>query len=458
MEFGALFLALGLVLANGFFVAIEFALVKVRQTQLEALVDEGRAGASLALSMRRQLDVWLSACQVGITLASLALGWVGEPAFSHLIEPLVLKLAPDTAAAHAIAKTVGVILAFSIITFLHIVVGEQVPKTVAIAQSERTAVLLAWPMRVFYVLFYPVIALLNGGTRLVLKLLGLEGTKSDHEEALSEDELRLVFSSSAESGALQQQQAELLQRALSMMEKTARQVMVPRSQMKALDLDLTLEDNIAAAHAAGHTWLPVIRGSLDRVEGLVNAKDLFYLLGRHELKALGQVQRPVLFVPENVTLEQLLNEFRRRNKQIAIVVDEHGGTSGLVTLADVVAELVGKVAELGRKVEPMQKLPGGRLELPGTAQLDDIEHTLEVEFDVDKSQVTTIAGFLMAKLGRVPVAGDVWVMEDYRVVTVATEGPRVVTVRIEPRLPQAAEVAPRESAPRASADGNPRAP
>lgn len=442
MELGALFLALSLVLANGFFVAIEFALVKVRQTQLESLVEQGKAGAALALTMRKNLDIWLSASQVGITLASLALGWVGEPAFAGLIEPLVLRVAPAGQAAQAIAHTIGVILAFGIITFLHIVVGEQVPKTVAITRAEGTALVLAWPMRVFYVLFYPVIVLLNGGTRLVLKLLGLDGAGSEHEEALSQDELRMIFSSSAEAGGLHKQQAELLQRALSMMEKTARQVLVPRSQMKALDLELTLEENLAAAYAAGHTWVPVIRGSLDRVEGLINVKDLFYLHGRHELKSLGQVQRPVLFVPENITLDKLLNEFKRRNKQIAVVVDEHGGTSGLITLADVVAELVGKVAELGRKVEPMQKLPGGKLELPGTAQLDDIEHTLEVEFDVDKSQVTTIAGFLMAKLGRVPVSGDVWMMDDYRVVTVNTEGPRVVTVRIEPRVVNLAPSAP----------------
>ena len=442
MEFGALILALALVLANGFFVAIEFALVKVRQTQLESLVEQDRAGASLALTMRKNLDIWLSASQVGITLASLALGWVGEPAFAGLIQPLVLRITPDSETAHAIGHTIGVILAFGIITFLHIVVGEQVPKTIAITRAEGTALVLAWPMRIFYILFYPVIALLNGGTRLVLKLFGLDGANAKHEQALSQDELRMIFSSSAEAGGLQEQQAELLQRALSMMEKTARQVLVPRSQMKALDLELTLEENLAAAYAAGHTWVPVIRGSLDRVEGLVNVKDLFYLHGRHELKSLAQVQRPVLFVPENITLDQLLNEFKRRNKQIAVVVDEHGGTSGLITLANVVAELVGKVAELGRKVEPMQKLPGGKLELPGTAQLDDIEHTLEVEFDVDKTQVTTIAGFLMAKLGRVPVTGDVWMMDDYRVVTITTDGPRVVTVRIEPRV-----VKPSPSAP-----------
>lgn len=442
MEIWALFGALALVLANGFFVAIEFALVKVRQTQLETLVEQERPGAKQALTMRKSLDVWLSASQVGITLASLALGWVGEPAFAHFIEPVVLRIAPAGDAAQAIAKTVGIVIAFAIITFLHIVVGEQVPKTIAIAQAERTALVLSWPMRIFYILFYPVITLLNGGTKLVLRLFGLSDTQAGHEEALSEDELRMIFNTSASAGAIQKQRAELLERALSMMEKTARQVLVPRSQMKALDLDLTVEENLAAAYASGHTWVPVIRGSLDRVEGLVNVKELFYLHGRHELKSLAQVQRPVLFVPENITLEQLLNEFKRRGKQIAVVVDEHGGTSGLVTLADVVAELVGKVAELGRKVEPMQKLPGGKLELPGTAQLDDIEHTLEVEFDVDKTQVTTIAGFLMAKLGRVPVSGDVWMMEDYRVVTITTEGPRVVTVRIEPRIPNPSPSSP----------------
>jgi CBS domain containing-hemolysin-like protein len=235
-----------------------------------------------------------------------------------------------------------------------------------------------------------------------------------------------------------------------MMEKTARQVMVPRSQMKAIDLEATIDENLAVASAAGHTWLPVIRGSLDRVEGLANVKDLYALGLKGTLKSVDQVQRPVLFVPENVTLEQLLTEFRRRSKQIAIVVDEHGGTSGIVTLSDVVAEIVGKVAELGRKVEPVKRLPGGRLELPGTAQLDDLEHTLEVEFDVDKTQVSTIAGFLMAKLGRVPVTGDVWGLDELRIVVVRSEGPRVVTVRIEPRAPVtpvAPPAAARPSAP-----------
>lgn len=434
MEAWALVGAFALVLANGFFVAVEFALVKVRPTQLEALVEQGRAGAAAALKMRRNLDIWLSASQVGITLASLALGWVGEPAFAHLIEPVILRIAPDTEAAQAIAKTVGVVLAFGVITFLHIVVGEQVPKTIAIARAEGTALALSWPMRAFHTVAFPVIWVLNFGTRLVLKVFGL-GQTSEHHEALGEEELMLIFTSSAEAGAIDASRAELLQRALSMVEKTARQVLVPRSQMKCLDHELTLEENLAVAQAAGHTWMPVIRGSLDRVEGLVNVKELLFLLTRGQLQGIVQVQKPVLFVPETITLEQLLSEFKRRNKQIAIVVDEHGGTSGLVTIANVVAEVVGNIAELGRKVEPVKALPGGKLELPGTAQLDDLEHTLEIEFDVDKSQVTTIAGYLMAKLGRVPVPGDIWTHEPFKIHVVKTDGPRVQLVRIEPRDP-----------------------
>ncbi len=435
MEFAALAFAMLLVLANAFFVAIEFALVKVRPTQLESLAEQKRPGAALALSMRNNLDSWLSASQVGITLASLALGWVGEPAFSKLVLPLLLKVLPETPSAVNTAHTISLVFAFATITFLHIVVGEQVPKTIAIARAERTALALSWPMRLFYLLFFPAIWLLNRGTRLVLKLLGLSQTSElSHAEALSEDELKLIFSSSAESGAIAASRAQLLERALSMVEKTARQCLVPRTQMKCLDLELSLAENIEISHLAGHTWMPVIRGSLDRVEGLVNVKELYFLLSKGTLNDLEQAQQPVFFVPENVTLEQLLVEFRRRNKQLAVVVDEHGGTSGLITVSDVVAEVVGNVAGLGRRAATLKALPGGRIELPGTAQLDDIEHTLEIEFDIDHSEVSTVAGYLMAKLGRVPNSGDEWALGPYTIRAVKVEGPRVLTVRIEPRI------------------------
>src|SRR5262249_19010025 len=201
------------------------------------------------------------------------------------------------------------------------------------------------------------------------------------------------------------------------------------------DMEGAVEKNVANARADGHTWLPVCRGNLDQVEGVVNVKDLFFLLSRGELKSIAQVQRPVLFVPENVTLEQLLSEFRRRRSQMAVVVDEHGGTTGIVTLADVVAEGVGGVAELGRKAEGGKTLPGGRLELPGTAQLDDLEDRLNVQFDRADDEVTTVAGYLMAKLGRVPEKGDSCRIGEYDILAERVDGPRVVTVTIQPHAP-----------------------
>ncbi|NVJ09949.1 HlyC/CorC family transporter [Myxococcus sp. AM001] len=427
-------LAILLVFANGFFVATEFAIVKIRATRLQALVDEGAPGAAAAMKMVEKLDAYLSATQFGITLASLGLGWLGEPAFARLLEPVLVPLVPEGAST-TLAHSAAVVIGFSIITFLHIVLGELAPKSLAIQRPEDTTLAVALPMRVFYVLFYPAIVLLNGLAAWVLRVFGLQSVGGAHE-AHSEDELLVILHSSAQAGAITTARAELLERALEMAQKTARQVMVPRNQVKFLDVEEPLEKCIADARAAGHTWLPVCRGNLDEVEGVVNAKDLFFLLSRGELHSLAQVQRPVLFIPEGATLEQLLAEFRRRRRQTALVVDEHGGTSGLVTIADVVAEVVGDVAELGRRMDEVRALPGGRFELPGTAQLDDLEERLDVNFDLDEDEegeVTTIAGYLMTRLGRVPVKGDTLRLDMWRIVVDDVEGPRVVRVTVEPQ-------------------------
>ncbi|SEN24394.1 Hemolysin, contains CBS domains [Stigmatella aurantiaca] len=450
MEWLFLGLALLLVFANGFFVATEFAIVKVRATRLQAMVDEGRPGAGNAMKMVEKLDAFLSATQFGITLASLGLGWLGEPAFAHLLEPVLVGLVPEGASS-TVAHSAAVAIAFALITFLHIVVGELAPKSLAIQRAEATTLAVALPMRAFYFLFYPAIWLLNGIARKLLNAFGIEAASEAHE-AHNEDELRVILHSSAEAGSITTSRAELLERALEMAQKTARQVMVPRNQVKYLDVEEPLEKCIADARAAGHTWLPVCRGSMDEVEGVVNAKDLFFLLSKGELRALSQVQRPVLFIPENVSLEQLLAEFRRRRRQTALVVDEHGGTSGLVSIADVVAEVVGDVAELGRRMDEVRSLPGGRFELPGTAQLDDLEDRLDVSFDLsedEQGEVTTIAGYLMTKLGRVPEKGDTLKLDMWRIQVEEVEGPRVVRVTVEPQS------ATKPSVPPAGTPGSP---
>ena len=449
-------LAILLVLANGFFVATEFAIVKIRATRLQALVDEGRPGAGNALKMVEKLDAYLSATQLGITLASLGLGWLGEPAFAHLLEPVIAQIVPEEARA-TVGHSAAVAVAFAIITFLHIIVGELAPKSLAIQRAEATTLTVALPMRAFYFMFYPAIWLLNGIAGRLLRAFGLHAASESHE-AHSEDELKVILNSSAEAGSITTARAELLERALEMAQKTARQVMVPRNQVKYLDVEDPLEKCIGEARAAGHTWLPVCRGSLDEVEGVVNAKDLFFLLSKGELRSLSQVQRPVLFIPENVTLEQLLAEFRRRRRQTALVVDEHGGTSGLVSIADVVAEVVGDVAELGRRMDEVRSLPGGRFELPGTAQLDDLEERLDVNFDLkedEQGEVTTIAGYLMTKLGKVPEKGDILKLDMWRVVVDEVDGPRVVRVTVEPQA--AAKPTPAAPADGSAAPANPGA-
>lgn len=430
MELPIVALAVLLVLANGFFVAAEFAMVTIRPSRLQTLIDEGRPGAVHAWKMVQRMDAYLSATQFGVTLASLGLGWIGQPAFARLFEAAVRNWLPN-GVVKPLSHTLAVVFAFTLITFLHIVFGELGPKSLAIQKTDATALACAWPMRAFYFLFYPAIWLLNALARRVLRLFGLRGA-SAARESHSEDELRTILATSAASGAITRSRADLLDRAFEMLEKTARQILVPRNQIIYLDLEEPLEKNIADARASRHTWLPVCRGSLDRVDGVANVKDLFVLLSAGELKSLSQVQRPVLFVPENVTLEQLLSAFRRRRAQMAVAVDEHGGTSGIVTLADVVAEVVGEAAEMGRKVEEVRTLPGGRLELPGTAQLRDLEERLNVQFEIGNGEVTTVGGYLMSKLGRIPEVGDKCRVAEYQISVKEMDGPRVVQVLIEP--------------------------
>ncbi|HEY1906496.1 MAG TPA: hemolysin family protein [Myxococcaceae bacterium] len=426
--------AVVLVLVNAFFVASEMALVRARPTRFRHLADQGNRAAERTLPLLENLPPYLSTVQFGVTLTSLGIGWVGEPAFAGLIERSLRATFSGWRGLVAISHTLAFIFGFAIITILHLVIGELVPKNLGLQRTESVAMAVSWPMRAIYLITYPAVHAIAWMASVVSRMLGLHAAGPE-ESALNPEELAMLVDSSARAGNITAERGELLARALSMSEKTARQVLVPRQQVKYLDIDEPLERNIAEARAAGHTWMPVARGSLDQVEGVVNVKDLFFLLANDQLRSLGQVQRPVLFVPENVTLEQLLIEFRKRRRQLAVVVDEHGGTSGIVTLADLVAEVVGDVAELGRRVSEVKTLPGGLLELPGTTQLSDLEDRLDVRFDVDPTEVSTIAGFLMARLGRVPEPGDHTEVDEFEIRVAETDGPRVLKVRIEPKPP-----------------------
>ncbi|MGO8968464.1 MAG: hemolysin family protein [Myxococcaceae bacterium] len=443
---GHIAIAMALIGLNAFFVLAEMALVKVRPARLKALAEAGRRDAASALHIIEDFTPYLSLIQFGVTLCAVGIGWVGEPAVADTLERLLRPFLHDQPTLLAALRTFSVVVGFALVTVLCLVLGELVPKGIAIQQAEGTAMAVAGPLRVLYVLFFPGVWLVNRASGFVLRLLGLR-SKPGQEQAHTEDELRIILASAAEMGTIDSTRAELLERALAMTEKTARQILVPRTEVHFLDLEESLEHNVAEARATGHSWVPVCRGNLDQVEGVVNVKDLFVLLAEGKLRSLSQLQRPVLFVPENVTLDQLLAEFAKRHRQLAVVVDEHGGTSGIVSVSDVVSEVVGDVAKLGRHSVEVKTLPGGRFEVSGTTSLEELRERLDMEFDADAADVTTIAGYLMAKLNRVPVPGDAAAVGEWEVRVAETDGPRVVKVRIEPRATALAARPPEAGGP-----------
>jgi CBS domain containing-hemolysin-like protein len=395
--------ALAAVAVNAFFVAAEFAIVRVRVTRIEDLVQRGVPRAAAARDVLRHLDAMISACQLGITLASLALGWLGEPAFAHLLEPAFAWMGRfGTGAAH----TAAIAIAFFLITLLHVVVGELVPKTVAIGHAESTALAVSWPLRVFRFLFYPAIALMNRIARLIVRALGV-APPAEASLAHSEAELRMILAVSRKSGALSESHGRLLANALDFADRAVRRIMVPRADVLWLDLHRSYAENAARAREYGHTRLPLCDGTIDHVVGVVHVKDLFIApppsAGARDLRALA---RPPLYVPENAKIQQALALFQRHKVHLGIVVDEYGGTSGLVTLEDVLEELIGEIQdEFDQEAPKVQPQADGRLVLDAALTIDEVERATGVREEVVED-VDTIGGLVQARLGRLARVGD----------------------------------------------------
>jgi CBS domain containing-hemolysin-like protein len=346
MELGAAFL---LVLINGFFVAAEFALVKIRRTRLEELSQQGNKRAELALKIVSSFDTYLGATQLGITLASLALGWLGEPAVASLLEPLIFAYFPGT---FWLVHTASITIGFIIITFLHIVLGELVPKSMAIQRSESLALFVVWPLYFFHKLGYPVIVLFNKTARVILALFGFEPT-SNAELAHSEDELRMLVSASHRGGVLDQMESELLDNVFDFADRLAREVMVPRQDMTCLFTDDTFEENMQVVKDTGHTRYPLCEDDKDHVIGMVHIRDLMDLdINGGKEQDLRIVMREILVVPEGMSVAKLLQVMRRKRTHLAVVADEYGGTAGLVALEDVLEEIVGDIEDEHDRPKP----------------------------------------------------------------------------------------------------------
>ncbi|MCX7825849.1 MAG: hemolysin family protein [Verrucomicrobiae bacterium] len=391
------------VLANAFFVAAEFALVSVRRSRVEELVAAGHGRARAVQAAINDLGTYIAGAQVGITMASLALGWVAEPALAHLVMPLFgwLPVASAQASAHALA----VIIAFTTITFLHVVFGEQVPKVVAVQRSEATALWVTPPMRLTVAVLRPLVWALNAFSNRVVRLLGLE-PGGDLHAVHSADELRILVRQSRQAGVLDELGSQLAERAFRFPDLTARDVMVPRTDMTALNAALPAEALLDIVTRSDRSRLPVYDGRLDNIIGTLHQKDVLrHLRQSKEPFDVRKLVRPPVFVPETIRLEDLFRNFQRNRTEIAIVTDEHGGVAGLATLRDVVREVFGEMtATQERPLPAILSQPDGRVFVRGDVRLRELNERLG--WNLEAEQADTIAGYVMKQLGRVAQVGD----------------------------------------------------
>jgi CBS domain containing-hemolysin-like protein len=429
-------LALFLVALNGLFVAAEFGLVKIRSTQVDGLVREGRRSAGLLKKATDKLDAYLSVCQLGITISSLGLGWIGEPAFKHLLEPLFMALSVPDGATDAIAFAV----AFATITFLHVVFGELAPKSVAIARAEGTSLFVAPFMRFFYYLFYPGTVIFNGTANAVVRLFGVPPA-SETEESHSEEELRMIIGRSTEQGVLGIGEEHMLEGVFELEDTPARVVMVPRPDVVSLPAGLPLGELFSVIASGEHTRYPVHEeGSPDRIVGAVHAKDVMRAVeDEGSLRALRaqvraeDVVREVLTVPENRRVDAVLKDLKDRRLRMAIVIDEWGSFEGIITMEDIVEQIVGEIRdEFDEEGPAVSELPDGSYSMNGLTSIEGANKALGSGFESE--DFSTVGGLVFGRLGRAPKAGDEVRIDGYLLRVEEVDGSRVarVVARKEP--------------------------
>ena len=400
----SLLLVLFFLLMNAFFVAAEFSLVRVRKSQVEILVDEGRKGAKYAKLVADNVNAYLSACQLGITLASLALGWLGEPAVSKLFEPLFTALNVPEAAMHGISVAIG----FIIITALHIVVGELIPKSLAIFSTERYALFTAAPLVWFYRITYPVMWLFNSITNGVMRLLGHD--VANEHEVYTGEEIKLLIDESTESGLIDPEQNEYVDNIFDLGDKDAEAIMTPRTDVVCIDLEDPLEQNLETVLRYKYTRYPVCRDSKDHIIGFVHVKDLYTLPKNATIDDLRI--RPIQAVPESVSIAKLLQTLQSKRTKIAVVVDEHGGTAGIVTMSDIMEQIVGRIDDEyvhGSSYEVV-KMEDGSYLVDGSLPIDEVGELIGFEPE-ESEECETAGGLLLTLFDRIPDEGDTVAVE-----------------------------------------------
>ena len=433
-----------LVAANAFFVAAEFALVSVRETRLQQLIAAHRIGARTVQKLHQKLDDFIAAVQFGVTLCSLALGWIGEAAMARLIEPLFARL-PH---AHLYAHAVSIVVAFLLITYMVVILGELVPKSIALQRTDAVALAVAGPMDVFMTLAAPLLAVMSTSSRLVLRAFGAKEMREGSVH--SAEELKLIVSASGRTGVLNTPQEQMIQRALDMENVFVREVMVPRPDIFSLPGDMPLDEAFAKVADEQHSRVPVYdpQSGPEHIIGVLYAKDLLrWLRYRLAISESGQLvnwssdlkvrhlMREVLVVPETKPLPDLLAEFKERKRHLAVVVDEFGSTAGVVTVEDILELLVGEIEDEFDIAEPVFAPSGTSIVLNSGVNIRDLESEYHLRLPRDEG-FETLAGFVLAKLQRIPKPGDSFEFEGRRYTVVGMDGLRVDSVKIDALQPQ----------------------
>jgi CBS domain containing-hemolysin-like protein len=404
-----IFITFLLVFLNGFFVAAEFAIVKVRASQLELKVKTGNRFAILSKHIVSNLNGYLAATQLGITLASLGLGWIGEPVVSKIIIKIMdfAGLATNLELAHKIALPV----AFTFITILHIVFGELAPKSFAIQRSERTALFIAYPLQLFFIIFKPFIWILNGIANFILKIFGISTVQG--ADVHSSEELKYLVQQGQESGKIDEAEYKIIRNAFDFSEQTAKQIMVPRIKVFALDINDFNKTTLDKVIEESYSRIPCYEDNLDNITGVVYLKDILLAIHKKDSFNLKSIIRPMHIIPESKPIGKLLNEFQSKHQQMALVVNEYGGTEGIITMEDILEELVGEIQdEYDNEIPFVEKTDEKVYKVLASAALDDINELLPHPLEKDE-QYETLAGYLIVKFAKIPMINEKIISDNY---------------------------------------------
>lgn len=414
-----------LVAMNGFFVAAEFSMVKVRKSRIDTLVLEGNKNAKHAQRVGNNLNTYLSACQLGITIASLGLGWIGEPTVSKLILPVFLFFKLPVATINAISIIIG----FTVITAIDIVLGELTPKSIAIINTEEIAIFTALPLIAFYKITYPIIWTFNHSTNLVLKVLGMS-LKDEHEIAHTDEEIKLLVEESYKSGLIDKTELTFVDNIFDFSETMVREIMIPRTDMVCIYIEDSFDRIIEIALEEQLTRYPVCKSSKDNIIGFIHIKDLYKIKIQGKNQDIHSIIRDIKFVTETMSISSLFKMFQKEKEQIAIIIDEYGGTSGLITVEDILEEIVGEIQdEFDEEVDEITKVDDGSYLVDGKAPIEDINDLLGTNIEIEN--VDTIGGWVYSELEVIPQINMKVKFDDYEFIIIKCDGKRISRLKVK---------------------------